>query len=161
MSRLPLTGRGEELRKANQLALYQADMKIAQLEEEIEERQRKIRQEHQTRDMHLREIGRIEATYAEKSMSEQEKIEWDDFAKGLIADLEGGCEVWGYKEAALIRKINRVHPDVIEIIPNHEALKRLGLKYDGASQMPYFNAILKPEGRAVFTFIGVLGGHLD
>ena len=67
----------------------------------------------------------------------------------LIADLETGCTVWGRVDAGEIRRLQKEHPDWVDIVDNLDELESItGKTFDGTKQLPYFGAILTGKGKA-------------
>ncbi|PAF27423.1 hypothetical protein CHH61_03610 [Shouchella clausii] len=64
-----------------------------------------------------------------------------------MGTIENGATIWGYKEARLLREVQKFHSEFVDIIGLHELEQVTGEKFDGADQLPYFGAILTGMGR--------------
>ncbi|GAA0471797.1 hypothetical protein [Alkalibacillus silvisoli] len=62
--------------------------------------------------------------------------------------IENGATIWGYKNAKLLREVQRFDSELLTIIDDLQELERIENKvYDGAKQLPYFGAILSEKGK--------------
>lgn len=69
--------------------------------------------------------------------------------KEVLKSIVNGADTYGLREALVIRAIdeNEVTHGLVHIIPFNELSEITGIKYDGASQLPYFGAVTTEEGK--------------
>ncbi len=57
-----------------------------------------------------------------------------------------GATIWGYREAQLLREIQKQDRELFSVINVSNLEEITGQKFNGAEQMPYFGAILTDKG---------------
>lgn len=60
---------------------------------------------------------------------------------------DGGCTVFGYMEAYLLREVQQFNEDFIKIVDIEKLEEITGEKYDPKGQLPYFGAVLTQKGK--------------
>lgn len=65
----------------------------------------------------------------------------------LMHDIRNGADIYGFRDAKLIRQIETIDKELVDIV-DIDTLQRIHNKtFDGTKQLPYFGAILTPKGR--------------
>ncbi|PLS19415.1 hypothetical protein CVD28_03090 [Bacillus sp. M6-12] len=78
---------------------------------------------------------------AEKVSLTKEQVE-------LMEAVNDGATIFGYKDAKLLREVQKQEPTFITIIDNLDELARIeGKRYKGNEQLPYFGAVITEKGQ--------------
>jgi hypothetical protein len=66
----------------------------------------------------------------------------------MMESIKDGATIFGYKEAKLLREVQRIDRELIQVIDDISELEAIeGKEYDGAGRVPYFGAILTKKGK--------------
>lgn len=74
----------------------------------------------------------------------------------LMADILDGADIYGLRDARMIREIKKHNPGWVEILSIEDMEKKLSREFDGTKRLPYFGAILTPEGERAMDTLAIM-----
>lgn len=67
----------------------------------------------------------------------------------VMESVKEGATIYGYREAKVLREVQKENPEYIDIIDDLNELSNITHTiFDGKEELPYFGAILTDKGKA-------------